>query len=68
MPNLINRRKKKNKVLDSVVDDKSDSDSACSYEFSSKLNTKYNLVPDESKKQIRNNDKEVSIRSEIYFR
>lgn len=48
MPNLIIRRKKKNKVPD-VVDNKSDTDSS-GYEFSSKLNSKYNSVPKDAKK------------------
>lgn len=48
MPNLINRRKKKNKVLD-VASDKSDSDSS-EYDFSSKLNSKYNVMPEELEK------------------
>lgn len=47
MPNLINRRKKKNKILDIVINEKSDSDSS-TYGFSSKLNNKYNVIPDES--------------------
>lgn len=49
MPNLINRRKKKNKVPEVVVNDKSDSDSSCSYDFSSKLNCKYNVLPEDLK-------------------
>jgi hypothetical protein len=63
MPNLINRRKKKSKVLESkvVVNEKSDSDSSCSYDFSSKLNCKYNVFPEElerSKKKVLEDDKE----------
>jgi hypothetical protein len=46
MPNLINRRKKKNKVPETVINDKSDSDSS-DYDFSSKLNSKYNVLPEE---------------------
>ena len=46
MPNLINRRKKKNKVPDTVINDKNDSDSS-DYDFSSKLNSKYNVMPEE---------------------
>lgn len=49
MPNLINRRKKKNKIPEVVVNDKSDSDSSCSYDFSSKLNCKYNVLPEDLK-------------------
>lgn len=47
MPNLMNRRKKKSsKVVDIVVNANSDSDSSCSgYDFSSKLNCKYNVLP-----------------------
>lgn len=53
MPNLINRRKKKNKVLEIVVNDNScDSDSS-EYDFSSKLNCKYNVFPEELSKQSR---------------
>lgn len=61
MPNLMNRRKKKNKVLDIVVQDKSDSDSSCSYDFSSKLNCKYNVFPEElvkNKNVLPKDDKE----------
>lgn len=50
MPNLINRRKKKSKVLEIVVNDNSDSDSS-EYDFSSKLNCKYNVFPEELCKQ-----------------
>jgi hypothetical protein len=46
MPNLINRRKKKNKVPETVTNEKSDSDSS-DYDFSSKLNSKYNVLPEE---------------------
>lgn len=43
MPNLMNRRKKKNKIPAEVIaDDESDSDSSSSYDFSSSLNRKYN--------------------------
>lgn len=67
MPNLINRRKKKNKVPEPVINDKSDSDSS-DYDFSSKLNSKYNVLPEElgkSKKAVVNKEKPddaVSIR------
>lgn len=66
MPNLINRRKKKNKVPE-VVNEQSDSDSSCSYEFSSKLNSKHHVIPDESRSIISKDDKEEckSIRFEI---
>lgn len=50
MPNLINRRKKKNKVLEIVVNESTDSDSS-EYDFSSKLNCRYNVFPDELCKQ-----------------
>lgn len=70
MPNLINRRKKKSKVLDVVVHEKSDSDSSSSYDFSSKLNCKYNVLPedlDKSKRTVFKDDKEdcKSIRFEM---
>lgn len=61
MPNLMNRRKKKNKVVDIVVNENSDSDSSCSYDFSSKLNCKYNVLPADlnpSKSAQANDDKE----------
>lgn len=61
MPNLMNRRKKKNKVLDIVVQDKSDSESSCSYDFSSKLNCKYNVFPEDlvkNKNALPKDDKE----------
>lgn len=55
MPNILNRKKKKNKVQEVVVDDKSDSsDSSCSYDFSSKLNCKYNVFPEEMKRIVKN--------------
>lgn len=60
MPNLINRRKKKNKVLEIVSNDNTDSDSS-EYDFSSKLNCKYNVFPEELSKQqkvIVNGDKD----------
>jgi hypothetical protein len=44
MPNIINRRKKKNKVPETVVNDESDSSE---YDFSSKLNSKYNVMPED---------------------
>ena len=67
MPNLINRRKKKNKVLEIVVNDKSDSDSSCGYDFSSKLNCKYNVFPEDLKKTKKGKeieDDSKSIRSD----
>jgi hypothetical protein len=59
MPNLINRRKKKSKVPDVVVNDESDSDSSCSYDFSSKLNCKYNVLPEELDKAKPSKSKSV---------
>ena len=47
MPNIMNRRKKKNKVSEIIVNDKSDSESSCSYDFSSSLNRKYNVLPED---------------------
>lgn len=47
MPNIINRRRKKNKILEIAVNEKTDSDSSCSYDFSSSLNRKYNVLPDD---------------------
>jgi hypothetical protein len=52
MPNIINRRKKKNKVPETVVIDESDSDSS-EYDFSSKLNSKYNVMPEDIDKGIK---------------
>jgi hypothetical protein len=51
MPNLVNRRRKKSKTNESIVhvsntqNDSTDSD----YEFSSKLNYKYNVLPEKLK-------------------
>lgn len=60
MPNLMNRRKKKNKVLETVMHDQSDSDSS-EYDFSSKLNSKYNVLPEElDKSQKASVSKEIS--------
>lgn len=48
MPNIMNRRKKKNKVLEIVSNDKCDSsDSSSSYDFSSSLNRNYSLSADD---------------------
>lgn len=58
MPNLINRRKKKNKVPEAVINDPSDSDSS-EYDFSSKLNTKYNVLPEELDKSKKTVVKEI---------
>lgn len=71
MPNLINKRKKKNKILD-VVHDKSDSDSS-EYDFSSKLNSKYNVLPVELDKSRKGTVKKeipedcISLRFEFDF-
>lgn len=61
MSNLIlNRRKKKNKVPEIDVKPKNESDSSSSYEFSAKLNSKYNRMPEEMKEP--KSDKECLLR------
>lgn len=62
MPNIINRRKKKNKVLETVVNDKSDSDSS-EYDFSSKLNSKYNVMPEDIDKGRK--DRKTDVKKEV---
>lgn len=67
MPNIINRRKKKNKHI--VVDSPDSSDSS-GYEFSSKLNNKHSGCHDEKKNHPHIDDKEEikSLRFEIFIR
>lgn len=62
MSNLIlNRRKKKNKVPEIDTRVKHDDDSSSSYEFSSKLNSKYNRMPEEQK-EVKTDKDCVSLR------
>ena len=53
MPNLVNRRRKKSKIIvepqATVKSDSTESD----YEFSSKLNYKYNVLPEKTTKSHR---------------
>lgn len=67
MPNLTNRRKKKNKHI--LVNNISDSDSS-GYEFSSKLNSKHSGCYDEKKNHPNIDDKEEteSLRFEMIIR
>lgn len=48
MPNLVNRRRKKSKIIEAQMTLKSDSTDS-DYEFSSKLNYKYNVLPEKIK-------------------
>lgn len=52
MPNLVNRRRKKSKIVEPQMTLRSDSTES-DYEFSSKLNYKYNVLPEKTKSSHR---------------
>lgn len=75
MPNLVNRRRKKSKVVEPQTTIKSDSTES-DYEFSSKLNYKYNVLPEKTTKSYRHNNTNINdteklealkIRYEFFF-
>lgn len=59
MPNLVNRRRKKSKVVEPQTTIKSDSTES-DYEFSSKLNYKYNVLPEKTTKSHRHNNTNIN--------
>lgn len=67
MPNLVNRRRKKSKAIEAPPTLRSDSTDS-DYEFSSKLNFKYNVLPEKIKSLQRDEKQEDhKIRYEIFF-
>jgi hypothetical protein len=66
MPNLVNRRRKKSKIIETQATIKSDSTDS-DYEFSSKLNIKYNVLP-EKIKSIHSHEKQEAFNNIRYER
>lgn len=66
MPNLVNRRRKKSKIIEPQTTLKSDSTES-DYEFSSKLNYKYNVLPEKTKLHRAHTDVEKQEAFNIWY-
>ena len=66
MPNLVNRRRKKSKTTEPQTILKSDSTES-DYEFSSKLNYKYNVLPEKIKSHRLTENSEKNEASNIRY-